>query len=297
MRPLSFTSFVCLGSVIDTKFYYWREVHAGGLHHLERRTTKENSGGGFRRIEPHCLAVESFELVEMALRKVEIESDNVKMDEELIKLAAGQFDVALVRHLSLRSFGIATIGGLTGCDSLVELDLAFNRITSLQSLLPVAGTLQRLHLQFNKLEKIAELQAMMQLEVLHLEGNMIATLADLDPIASVPSLRSLHLREKNGASSNPVCATECYAKRIVGKFSRARCIDGHYFLKEEANPMRLDAGGDDEIVLPESKPWVNETFFERVLWDGDKAGAAVEKIFRGALTECDAALEKSVKGK
>ena len=102
-----------------------------------------------------------------------------------------------------------------------------------------------------------------------------------------------------------------YPRDVCRRLVQLRSLDGHYFFKEYLNPWRLDRGlgGDEEIVLPLSAPWLVRGFFPGAavvdpsaaatysssgaggekgpsvtkLFDVSKMALAAEKTFRAAL--------------
>ena len=122
---------------------------------------------------------------------------------------------------------------------------------------------------------VQHLRDMRVLEVLRLQGNRITALASLDSPVDLPRLRSLWLRETDGGA-NPLCERTSgdYRTSVCSKFPRLRCVDGHYFTDEGANPRRISDNGDEELVLPKSVPWATESYFVSSLFDTNKVGYA-----------------------
>ena len=75
---------------------------------------------------------------------------------------------------------------------------------------------------------------------------------------------------------------------MCSKFPRLRCVDGHYFTDEGANPRRISDNGDEELVLPKSVPWVTESYFVSSLFDTSKVGYASEANLQSVLYESSA---------
>lgn len=212
--------------------------------------------------------------------------DGIVFDEALVKVSTGQFDVEMVERLRLPHLNIRSIDSIGMCVNLRDLTLSCNRLRSLAAVGSLAQ-LQRLDVSFNMIVSLEGVSELRKLEVLRLQGNLIERMDVVVGLASVSTLRSLFLRDYDGKNANPVC-TACpdYLAQTNAQLPMLRCLDGHYFCKESTNPFRIDAGDDDEISLPPSKPWVDAAFFRSCSWDGTKAGSAAEKNFYGVAAEC-----------
>ena len=222
--------------------------------------------------------------------------DRIEATEQLIKYASGQYDTGLVRSLSLAHLSLRTLGlSLQNCSTLTVLDISSNSLESLDGVEFVGGTLRRLDCSNNRLTTLRGVSTLVKLEVLNAAGNQVfdpnALYAELDQL---PTLRSLHLQDyEGGGRQNPVCRViPRYGETLMKRFAKLRCLDGHYFCHEDLNPQRIDAGDDDEFVLPVAQPWLNEGYFNTKGFDnGQRVGVAAEKQFRAALEECKRALD------
>jgi hypothetical protein len=225
--------------------------------------------------------------------------DRLVATEELVKYVAGQYDTALVRQLSLAHIGLKSLGNcFHGCITLTVLDLSHNALPSFDGVEALSETLQRLNLSHNRLTSASGIGSLRRLEVLQLAGNnlddAVKLFGELDQLLA---LRSLSLREYDGTAANPLCAAiDSYGSTITKRYPKLRNLDGHYFCHDSLNPQRIDAGNDDEYVLPPSLPWLPSSYFSTKGFDnGQKVGVAAEQLFKAAVEECRKTLADSSK--
>jgi hypothetical protein len=255
----------------------------------------------------------------------------LEFSEDLIRTASGHFDISLTASLSLPSLSIRSIDQSVAAQlvCLTSLDISANNLTSLAGIAPLARTLVRLDASYNNITSVDVLlnpgvvvQSQQQqqlsngadennnnnsssfgcfakLEVLRLQGNMIRDMGSVVQLSmKLPKLRAIYLREQNFKGANPVCnASDDYPEQMAKYFSsKCRCIDGHYFCHEDARPRRLDDGGDNEITLPLSKQWVNESFFSSAVTEdaGEKFGAKSEGEVKQLIGDLKKLLETKI---
>lgn len=224
----------------------------------------------------------------MAVRSIQFNPDgDVELDEKLIKIVSGQFDVGLLESLNLSNIGIRVLGlNLSLCVSLTDFDISHNRLESLSGI-EGAVNLERLNATHNMISDVTPLRFLLKLQVLKLEGNRIASLDSVAQLTQLPALRSISLRGRDEQDPNPVCVSnEEYLADINRLFPRARCLDGRYFCKDEMNPKFVDAGKENEFELPPSKPWVTDADFNGIIWDPAKASLLSERNVRAQTAEC-----------
>jgi hypothetical protein len=216
-------------------------------------------------------------------------ADELVLTEELLRIASGQFDVTIITATILTDLGLRSLGnGFEKCTSLVTLDLSRNKLTSIDGLLFLSGTLQHLDLSSNSIANVTLLAQFKSLEVLKLQENAIDLFDALGNMSSgtMPALRSIYLQTKDGQMANRICADkEAYSKGMNERFAKIRSLDGHYFLKEQANPNFVDVGNDQEVKLPPSVPWVTEESLKGIVADPTKAGLITEKAFYTMASE------------
>jgi Leucine-rich repeat (LRR) protein len=216
-------------------------------------------------------------------------NDDLVLTEELVRVASGQFDVSLINTIALNDLGLRSLSSaLERCTSLTSLNLSSNRLMSVEGLEFVSGTLQILDISNNSISRLDTLSQFKKLEVLKVQQNRIESLEALGAMSSatMPALRSIYLQTRDRQLANPVCAEkETYAKCMNERFPKLRSLDGHYFLKEQANPMFIDAGDDQEVKLPASTPWLTEEGLRSLVTDPTKAGLITEKAFFALAAE------------
>lgn len=238
----------------------------------------------------------------MSAKKVAEQGEHLVLDENILKLVSGQFDVSLISYVTLCHFNLRSLSnGFSDCISLVELDLSYNSLTSLNGLLPLAAQLERFNVSHNQLSKLTELATFTKLTTLYAQENKVA---DISSLADIPNttLQILYLqnRDLNSNCSNTVCSCDRnkYLAAIVSRFSKTlRCLDGHYFNYEEANPKFILAEHEKMSVidLPKSMGWVTDAYFRSVLFDADKVGVMTEKSFQRLVIDCRKTLEAEKK--
>lgn len=217
----------------------------------------------------------------------------IVLSENLVKLASGQFDVALPQTLILTQLGISRLLApvLEKCVSVTILDLSYNKLRTTKGIAALANSLVHLDLRFNTLTALDEVAALRNLQVLRLQGNEIREQTEIANLADLKSLRALLLREKDGTAPNPVCSQSNYVPLMNSWFPNVRCIDGHYFCKEDMNPKKIDLDQEEEYTMPKSTPWITEESLKTTLYDPNKVGAAQEKNFRAVLQDAKAMLK------
>jgi hypothetical protein len=234
----------------------------------------------------------------------------LEFSEELVRTASGHFDVALVQHLAVPNLSIRFVDrGVTAqLAELTVLDISRNALASLAGLAPLARTLVRLDASYNNIVEVATLVGaagddgsigapFARLEVLRLQGNLVRDMGAVVALAKLPKLRAIYLREQTLKGANPVCGADDYAPTMARAFTpKCRCIDGHYFCHEDVNPRRLDDGGDNELTLPPTAPWVGDAFFAAAVTAnaGTTFGSNSEAQVRRLLEETKAALAQPI---
>ena len=124
----------------------------------------------------------------------------------LIKSKSGEYDLEMVRRLTISSLKLARIGGLDGCFRLVELSLSRNSIAEIEGLdnLPL---LERLDLAWNAIRRVRGLAHLQALALVDLRGNRVADVDDaLDGLTGcyrlVFRVWAGHRRRRNGLIDN-----------------------------------------------------------------------------------------------
>lgn len=113
--------------------------------------------------------------------------------------------------------GLASVELLSACASLEVLDLSGNQLATLEGVhLP---RLRALHLRRCGLDAAffasPSFPALPALERLHLQGNRVESLAVLNALAAkCPALQYLFLQDPAGSEANPLCALPDYAASV-----------------------------------------------------------------------------------
>eukprot|EP00668_Euglena_longa_P038340 GGOE01049340.1.p1 GENE.GGOE01049340.1~~GGOE01049340.1.p1 ORF type:complete len:239 (+),score=74.45 GGOE01049340.1:79-795(+) len=221
-----------------------------------------------------------------------------EMSEELIKLASGQFDIGSVQRLVLCALNITRIAALQGCSSLTSLDLSNNALFACTGLDAVSGQLRTLNVAHNKLSDLSPLRILTSLEILKLQGNRVAEVAQFFNLTPLPQLRSVYFQDHDNRNQNPVCTLAEYRASLQAAAPKLTCIDGDYFLGlgfEPKDRKSLLLEDRPPITLPPSEPWVGDTCWANVLStvEDDRVLGQAPLDFKGRVVDCKAALAKA----
>ncbi|GLJ13675.1 hypothetical protein SUGI_0217970 [Cryptomeria japonica] len=133
----------------------------------------------------------------------------VLMDESLQLLP-------VVETLDLSRNRFAKIANLRKCTKLKHLDLGFNHIRTISSLNEVTFGISKLILRNNALTTLRGIENLITLEGLDLSFNMISNFAEIELLASLPSLESLWLE------GNPISFVRLYRQQVFSFFPNPR---------------------------------------------------------------------------
>ncbi|XP_066993688.1 U2 small nuclear ribonucleoprotein A' [Anabrus simplex] len=145
----------------------------------------------------------------------------VKLTPDLIQQSMQYINPVRDRELDLRGYKIPIIENLGATlDQFDTIDFSDNDIRKLDGF-PLLKRIRTLLLNNNRIVRIAEnLEACLpNLETLILTGNMIMELADLDPLITVKTLRTLALLH------NPVQARHHYRQYVIFKLPQLTLLD------------------------------------------------------------------------
>ena len=203
------------------------------------------------------------------------------MSESLLKFVSGQYDVAIIQTLTLSHMGIRVMDGLENCAMLTALDLSHNSIPSITDKLAdfVGATLRVLDLSHNQITRCDALHGQFRsLEILHLHHNRI----DGDvPSLPLPKLRRLTIAGNPFTTSSPN-----YRERLMASTKSLRAVDGEHFSDVGQTLRRTSvAVGDDDVVLPPTRPWISPDVFEKVLTESSTLQLTEEKNFKVVMAE------------
>jgi hypothetical protein len=140
---------------------------------------------------------------------------------EEVKRRGGTFDLGIVVNLELVNLRLDNVDVLKECTSLRELNLAGNRIKDVVTLAEtLCHKITHLDLSDNHITSLRGIGVFTELQVLHLQGNKVASLSELNHLAPLRRLRVLQL-----ASDNP-------------KGGKATKSDSTWLSNNEANTPR-----------------------------------------------------------
>ena len=132
----------------------------------------------------------------------------MEISDSLIKSASGEYDVEVVRRLTIDGAKIGKIACLERCHRLVELNLPRNKIVVIEGLDNLAS-LVRLDLAANMIRRLDGLGALQLLENLDLRDNKIPNAEDAENLTALPQLVHLHLK------GNPCAENYGYYKIVT----------------------------------------------------------------------------------
>ncbi|XP_049830228.1 U2 small nuclear ribonucleoprotein A'-like [Schistocerca gregaria] len=145
----------------------------------------------------------------------------VKLTPDLIYQAMQYINPVRDRELDLRGYKIPVIENMGATlDQFDCIDFSDNDIRKLDGF-PLLKRLKWLLLNNNRIVRISEglEKSLPSLETLVLTGNQIQELADLDPLASIKSLRTLSLLH------NPVTTRQHYRAYVIFRIPHLRILD------------------------------------------------------------------------
>eukprot|EP00112_Aurelia_sp_Birch-Aquarium-sp1_P026015 Seg897.7 transcript_id=Seg897.7/GoldUCD/mRNA.D3Y31 product="U2 small nuclear ribonucleoprotein A'" protein_id=Seg897.7/GoldUCD/D3Y31 len=145
----------------------------------------------------------------------------VKITVDLIEQCAQYTNAVKEREIDLRGYKISVIENMGATlDQFDCIDLSDNDIRKIEGF-PLLKRLKTLLLNNNRVMRIQENleQSIPNLETLVLTNNNISELADVEPLASVKSLRYLSLMR------NPIANKQSYRFFIIHKVPQVRVLD------------------------------------------------------------------------
>lgn len=148
----------------------------------------------------------------------------IHITDQLIKRATGEYDCEIITRLRLEQLGITIIQNLDRCESLIELSLSRNEITSTAGLSTLTS-LRVLDLSFNRIPRI-ELESLVSLITCDLRANLISEVQDLSTLAKISTLKTLSLRDRDHSNANPVCAHPAYRNNLLMILPGLDTLDG-----------------------------------------------------------------------
>lgn len=192
------------------------------------------------------------------------------LSDKLLKQISGAYDLELVTRIDLSieectRKGIDKFNTLSGIESLVnlvELDISGHNISDLKPLNSLLK-LQKLNISQNELTDVNGIQVLENLEHLQLQGNMLRSLAYLEDLTQISTLKHLYL-QKDGID-NPLCGHPSYSTSMLRKFPNLTSLDGERLkLKVSAQKALLESMAVPKAAfeVPQSKPWLEHFDWE-----------------------------------
>lgn len=83
--------------------------------------------------------------------------------------------------------------------------------------------------------------------MLSLKANQIESISEIDALAPLPSLTTLHLQNMDGSEGNPICKHPSYSTVIMRVLERLQILDGGHL-------MMVDCSNKFEAFLETIKP-------------------------------------------
>lgn len=181
----------------------------------------------------------------------------VKLTPDLIQQSMQYINPVRDRELDLRGYKIPVIENMGATlDQFDTVDFSDNDIRKLDGF-PLLKRLKCLLLNNNRIVRIADglEQCLPNLDTLILTGNLIQELADLDPLASVKTLRTLSLLH------NPITTRQHYRLYVAFKLPHLRLLDFRKIKmkeREDANALFKSRKGKElqKEIAKKSKTFV-----------------------------------------
>jgi cell division septum initiation protein DivIVA len=144
--------------------------------------------------------------------------------------------VSNLRDLKLSNNEIVVVENLDGIETLSEIDLSHNFITSLDDgdgCLSRLPRLQALQLHSNRLNSLDGFAALTTLEILDLRNNSIGDFTSLGQLKGLPRLKHLCLE------GNPIHRFSHYKQEVIRRLPRLHSLDGVVISETEKALVRL----------------------------------------------------------
>mmetsp|Transcript_37835 Transcript_37835/g.60747 ORF Transcript_37835/g.60747 Transcript_37835/m.60747 type:complete len:231 (-) Transcript_37835:288-980(-) len=153
-----------------------------------------------------------------------------ELTKKLIVSRSGEFCLESVFSLRLSKENIRLTSALERCVNLKTLDLSQNGLRDLlvdYKRIDSMAKLKFLDLKQNRLKNLDSLPTCERLEILHLEGNLIANVRELEILQTrAPQLKQLYLENSSANLRNPLCRTKHYSELIVKMLPGLTVLNG-----------------------------------------------------------------------
>jgi len=197
--------------------------------------TSELDRGELRHL---ARALAGFKAESMAESKAREENANLPsrsrvsaMTIDVVRGAAGTFNLSTIKYLNLAGNEIAKIDNLDAFVSLEKLVLSFNRITRMEG---VAGEgLKWLDLSGNLIGRIGNMEGLQGLEKCYLGDNALDRLDDVGNFLACPHLTDVQLY------GNPIAAVGDFRIKVIRSVAGLMLLDGSKVSEEEKNALTI----------------------------------------------------------
>ncbi|KAL9650754.1 hypothetical protein ABK040_001807 [Willaertia magna] len=175
-------------------------------------------------------------------------SEIIEIDQKLISMISGQFEMISVLKLDLNSLSLNKIKNLNRCIKMEYLDLSQNNIQKMEGLENLVN-LKRFNLSNNQIEVIEGIENLKNLEYFNLENNNIKNFEDISQLQFLPKLKYINL---NG---NPISQKSGFDEEIKKLCKSIQVINGeHIALKSFQVPF----DEKESIEIPQTLPWTTD---------------------------------------
>ena len=212
----------------------------------------------------------------------------MEISNDVIRRESKQYDPELVFSLRIEHYNLCVISGLDALINLKDLSLAHNCIDVIRGL-ECLVSLVRLDLSFNNISQVEALRVT-NLTYLDLKGNKIADIENVvAELAEMKDLKTLHLKDVDGGSANPVCNMNNYVNRMSRDLPQLVVLDGgHIGLVEASEALEQHIANikPDESILNSQLPtrsWFAEIELEVPSTVDDTNGAPATSSIKGAV--------------
>nr|XP_006817741.1 PREDICTED: U2 small nuclear ribonucleoprotein A'-like [Saccoglossus kowalevskii] len=198
----------------------------------------------------------------------------VKLTPELIQTSAQHTNPVRDRELDLRGYKIPVIENLGATlDQFDCIDLSDNDIRKIDGF-PLLKRLRCLLLNNNRVCRFAEnlQENLPQIEELILTNNSVQELGDLDPLASVKTLRVLSLL------NNPVISKKHYRLYVISKLPQLKLLDFQKIRMKEREQARKVFKGQKGHQLAKDIGKKSQTFIPGAGLVEKKTGPSVDDV-------------------
>jgi len=126
-----------------------------------------------------------------------------KVTEQYLKDKTQEFELESVFILSLKNEGIFETGSVNRCINLINLDLSYNKLSSVMGLRCLVS-LENLDVSCNRLSALSGMEHLLALNTLNVSGNFLNSVDCLLPLTKLEKLKMLVLKDEDKNLTNPL---------------------------------------------------------------------------------------------